>query len=71
MNTLNTMPIKILKEGDTIRLLSSDQLLPEGKPIILFTEAEIKIVSHGFEQLDLQINTFWGGDEDEPAEELF
>lgn len=64
------MSITILREGDTLRLLQSDTPIPEGEPIILFTQEEmIQQIQDGW--LDLQMPSFVRDDEDEDGEELF
>lgn len=62
------MSITILREGDVLRLLKSDIQIPEGEPIILFTQKEmIQQIQDGW--IDLQMPSFIREDED--GEELF
>ena len=66
------MSITVLKEGETIRLIATDALLPEGQPITLFTQAEVEdLVTSYNKQANLQMASFLRGDEEESAEDLF
>ena len=64
------MSITILKEGSTIYLVRTDQTLPDGEPIVLFTEAEVA-QCNAQAWLDLQLPAFLRRDEAEIAEDLF
>ena len=66
------MTITVLKEGETIHLIATDELLPEGQPMTLFTQAEVDdLIASYSKQANLQMASFLRGDEEESAEDLF
>lgn len=66
------MSVTVIKEGNTLRLVESSELIPDGTTLVLFTEKELRALEaerKGW--LDVQMPSFIRGDEDEAAEELF
>lgn len=66
------MSVTLIKEGNTLRLLDSSEPIPEGQPLVLFREGELRALEAERKAwLDLQMPSFIRGDEDECAEDLF
>ena len=64
--------IKIIKEGNTLRLIDCKGELPEGKVLELFTADELQgVEAERSEMYAAQLPSFIRGDEHEAAEELF
>lgn len=66
------MSITIIKEGNTLKLIDSSDLIPEGTHLVLYTADELwRRETERHNWLDVQMPSFLRGDADEPAEELF
>lgn len=67
-----TMSIKVIKEGNTLRLVDCKGEFPEGKILELFTADELrKVEAERSAMYAAQLPSFIRGDENETAEELF
>jgi hypothetical protein len=66
------MRITVIKEGNTLRVLSASEELPEGTELTLFTETGLAQLRQQREAwMTAQMPSFLRGDETERAEELF
>ena len=66
------MSITIKRTGEDILILEGAQSLPEGTPVQLFTEDELRSLElNRRAMLDLQMPSFIRGDEGEEAGDLF
>jgi hypothetical protein len=69
--TLN-MSITVIKQNNSLRIVSVDGQIEEGKTIRLLTEDEfLKLERERVAELEVQMPAFVRGDENESAEDLF
>jgi hypothetical protein len=66
------MSIKVIKEGNVLKVVESSEPIPEGTQLRLFTEDELQSLhQEHLTHLNLQMPSFIRGDEDEDARDLF
>ena len=66
------MRIEVIAEGNLLRVIQSSEPLIEGSHLHLFTETELTALqAQRRSALDLQMNSFIRGDENEDGKELF
>jgi hypothetical protein len=66
------MTVTVIKEGTELRVIDQSGEIPDGTPIQLYTEEELKrLAAERQAMLDLQMPSFIRGDEDEDARDLF
>ena len=66
------MSITIQRTGSAVQVLEGADSLPEGRPVRLFTEDELRArEQERHAMVAMQMPSFIRGDEEEDAEELF